>query len=630
MSVATINTELLDLIETGNLEELNQDDLIKIYTQLREVEGNTFNLEEKRQDIIEWAESALGVKPSSLEWSMNGFPDNHKWDSGVYEHVKDEDGLKKAIFHPAKDPIAMMMRGVQEKERRIGVEGGTGTGKTYAAAVVVLWFLETYGPSDCRVFTFSTKKDQLRNHIWKDIGSLWPRFKERHPDAEFLSGSLRIYMNGNDENRDIWSARGYSARVGEAEDAASAVKGIHGINLLFVFEEMQGIDPAIPASIRATAGAPNNLMLALGNPRAEFDNLHNFCVSPGTKHIRISSLDHPNYVLDDAYLIPGGTSRQLVQELIDYVEGDLTNPFYLSNIRGVCPIGSQESIITENLLRLTEPFAKTESNKDVKVRYHGDDQYPDTSMSEGRTLIYEPVEQGKIRRYFACCDIAGDDLRGDWHSCIIGDRVTMSPVALVHMRGPREDFAAEVVRVCKKYVVRWPDKNDVYWPLLTWERNMGAFNLEERIKNYPNIYKAKSMDVKGAKRGKVMGWHTGTRSRYEMQEALKKWLSSLYEYPERIASYELRKELKTFVVSGILRGGKSRYEASAGQFDDIVLSWMIFCAVDQEYQDRPPLDVGVIRATPVSAITPAERIAERQKASWGRKPGKWGSKIPGW
>ena len=628
MSHPIVDSGLLDVIEAGNLEDLNQDDLIKLYMELKTVESQ-LGAEEELQDIIEWAYVALGVRPESLIWDdCVGFPVDHDWDSGVYNYSTDQDGDRVIEFEQTPSPIAYMMRAVQGKRKRIGVEGGTGTGKTYGAAIIVLYFLEKYGPNDCRVYTFSTKKEQLQNHLWKDIGSLWDKFKKRHPKAEFLSGSLRIHMDATKDNKVIWSARGYSARVGEAEEAAAAVKGIHGPNLLFIFEEMQGIDPAIDASIRATAGSPNNIMLALGNPSAEFDNLHNFCTSSGTLHLRVSSLDHPNFITNNPYLIPGGTSKELIDDLIEVVSGDLTNPYYLSNVRGICPMGSAKSIITENLLRLTEEFALTDRDDEVDVRVHGDEEFPITQDSEGMTLVYSTVEQGYIRRYFACADIAGDDLKGDWHSCIIGDRIDMKPVALIHMRGPREDFAKECVRVCNKYVVRWPDKNDVYYPLLAWERNMGAFNLEEQIKTYPNIYRPKSMDTRSQKRSQVMGWHTGTKSRYEMQEALKKWLSSLYEYPERIVSAELRRELKTFVVSGILRGGKSRYEASPGHFDDIVLSWMIFCAVDQEHHDRPPLEVGLIKAMPQPILSTRETIAKRQ-GSWGQ-PQKWSKNIVKW
>ncbi len=620
------------LLDGIDLSALDRSQLVSIHNGLKASQDEA-RRKAYRTDPLRWAVDKLGIVYESMVWSAaDGFPQDHGWDSCRYDY--NDDGRKTKEV-PLPNAVHYAMRSIAAGVRQIGIEGGTGTSKTFGLAICVLWFLDQYGPApgeepNCQVVTFSTKEDQLKKHLWKDIGRLWPRFKKLYPDAELHPGGLHIYMQPRSESKEAWSASGYSARVGASETAAAAVKGMHAPNLLFIFEEMQGIDMAIPAAIRTTCTAPNNIMVALGNPQADFDNLHKFCMKRGVLYLRVSALDHPNVVLNNPYFVEGAASKILIDEVLVEVDGDEGHPYFLSNIRGVCPTSSALSIFSQNISRKTKKFLFDDDELDILI--HGSEDVPLTANSKGTTILIEPVETTHINRYYLCCDIAGDDITGDAHACIVGDRISKAPVALIHMRGPRDEFAHEVLRIAELYTIPWTMRSVKYEPLLAWERNMGAFNLEEGIKKYPNCYRATSLDTKSDKRRKVMGWHTGEKSRYEMQEALKKWIVRLNTEPTLVRIYLLWDELRTFIATAVLRGGKTRYEAAPGAFDDIAIAWMLFLVIDQEARDRPPIRIRGEEAgeepIPPSMYESEEEVNEGEMWRGGIKP--WSGQISRW
>ena len=135
---------------------------------------------EYRTDPIGWAVDKLGIPSHSLHWSENPGYDRHQWDGDV-------------------DPLVMIADALRDW-KNVGCESGTGTGKSYWMAVLILWFLAVH--EDARVFTFAPKEDQLRLYIWMEIGRLWPRFAAWFPEASLTD--LTIRMRGGTD--DSWGA----------------------------------------------------------------------------------------------------------------------------------------------------------------------------------------------------------------------------------------------------------------------------------------------------------------------------------------------------------------------------------------------------------------------------------------
>lgn len=266
-----------------------------------------------RADPLLWMSDRLNIQPEKIDWSLIPEFKNHKWDG---------------TENPLKHTLDLLASG----KRRIGIESGTGTGKTFLAACIVLWFLECYENS--LVITSAPKQDQLTLHVWKEIGKLFKHFKR----GELLSLELRI-VPGSEE----WIAIGFVAGVKADEESATKAQGFHARDMLIILEETPGIPQPIITAFENTAIAPHNIILAMGNPDNQFDNLHRFCTEKETAHIRISALDHPNIVLENADFIPGAQSTTGIKTLENKYTADGT--MYLSRVRGISPKEAADSLI---------------------------------------------------------------------------------------------------------------------------------------------------------------------------------------------------------------------------------------------------------------------------------------------
>jgi hypothetical protein len=267
-----------------------------------------------RQNPVDYFVDRLGYKRESIDWQLLPTYQKHKWDGTV-------------------NPLKMILELLSAGTRRIGVESATGTGKTKLGAGIVLWFLESYENS--LVVTTAPKQDQLLLHIWKEIGKMF---------NDFNRGDLTTLKLRMNENSNAWAAVGFVAGVRADEESATKAQGFHAEHMLIILEETPGIPPPIITAFQNTAGAPHNIILALGNPDHQLDTLHRFCALPNVTHIRISAFDHPNVVLNDPAFIPGAVSKAGLDDMLARY-GSADNPLYLSRARGISPGQSSESLI---------------------------------------------------------------------------------------------------------------------------------------------------------------------------------------------------------------------------------------------------------------------------------------------
>lgn len=271
----------------------------------------------------DWIVEKLGIPRHTIRWSLVEGYAKHAWDG-------------------TPDPIAAILEALANWED-VGVESGTGTGKSFIAACVILWFLACFKNSI--VNTYAPKGDQLRLYIWKELTELWPFFKRLFPTATKTSVPLRIQMNGSDK----WSAHGIATAVGGEEESATKAQGAHAEHMLLITEETPGMDPAVMTALRNTRTGSHNLQLSLGNPDNQTDELHRFCLLQTTTHIIVSALDHPNVVTNEE-IIPGAASRKGIRNIVgeDNLPG---SPMYESRVRGISPAQSTQALIKLDWLK---------------------------------------------------------------------------------------------------------------------------------------------------------------------------------------------------------------------------------------------------------------------------------------
>lgn len=275
------------------------------------------NVQRWRQDPVDYFVEQVGIPRWTLCWSELPEYRKHKWDG-------------------TPDPLAAILRGLVS-HRRVGVESGVGTGKTFLLGGIVRWFLACWSPST--VVSFAPKKDQLKLHLWREIAKGWTTFNRQHPLAELTD--LRIRMDGE---TDIHAAHGFPVGVGADEQSAVKAQGFHDEHMLFLLEEGPGIHASIVEALLNTAVDDHNLICMTGNPNHQLDTLHYFCTKvPGVVHVRISALDHPN-VVTGRRAIPGAATRASNEEKKTRYGGEEA-PLYRSRVRGISPAEAQDAIV---------------------------------------------------------------------------------------------------------------------------------------------------------------------------------------------------------------------------------------------------------------------------------------------
>lgn len=282
-------------------------------------------VKEWQQNPLLWMKERLGEDPKAIVWTEWGEAyKNHTWDG-------DRNALARAWLDIAQ-------------KHWVGIEAGTGTGKTYILARIVFWFLDVY--KDALVVTSAPKQDQLKLNLWAEIQKEFHKFKAIRQNSYMNFLTLRV-EDGSGESTDqnlenSWQAIGFVAGSGVGEESATKARGFHRENMLIILEESSGMNPAVVAAFKNTCTGGNNVILAVGNPNSELDPLHQFCVSGAAKSYRISAFDFPNVVLGKE-VVPGAVTLQSIERRkTEYGEG---SPLYEAMVRGIAPTQSLHSLI---------------------------------------------------------------------------------------------------------------------------------------------------------------------------------------------------------------------------------------------------------------------------------------------
>lgn len=283
-----------------------------------------------QHDPCGWAIDVLGIPRETIYWSEN--PE--------YAAEYDANGVLVRAAHEWDGDANPLVQVAEYFAQRfdVAVPSGTGTGKTYWAAVMVLWFLVCFEESI--VVTTAPKLDQLTDLLWKEIGRHWRGFSESYPTA--AKTHLRVRLLPGTDEQETWAAIGWPCGVEANEESAKKAQGFHAKHMLIVMEETPGIPlPTMNALVGTSVGS-HNLILALGNPDSMQDTLAEFARLTGVKTVRISSFDHPNVVCDRD-VVPGATTRKGIARLRDKW-GDET-PMFKSRARGMTPAEAVDALI---------------------------------------------------------------------------------------------------------------------------------------------------------------------------------------------------------------------------------------------------------------------------------------------
>ncbi len=181
--------------------------------------------------------------------------------------------------------------------RRTAVRACRGVGKTYIAAVIVLWFLYCYGPGT-KVITTAPTQRQVRELLWSEIRALHARAEERGYTLGGTPSSVRLDVDPLADPD--WYA------VGISSDDPDKYLGFHAPAILFLVDEASGVPQAILDAAKGYGTGATSRTLYIGNGTQTSGGLYDAFTSGAELWTRIgvSMFDSPNFTEENVAAFP--------------------------------------------------------------------------------------------------------------------------------------------------------------------------------------------------------------------------------------------------------------------------------------------------------------------------------------
>lgn len=300
-----------------------QEKLRKLYARKEQLEVVKKRMEFYQKNPLIWYHQRFGEDVRNVKWSLwkNEY-ENHVWDGDI-------------------DPVAGAWQSLAS-HKHAALKSATGCGKTFAGSRIAFWFLDTY--EDSLVVLVGPTYRQIKDTLLSEISRGYENFKKLRPNSNLTTLELRI---GKDSGENTWKI---TTRTGglvsssntDENEASVRLQGLHRKNMLFIIDEMPGIPASTYNAIYNTiTGGKNNLILGLGNPDNEFDELHKFSKKSYVNDFRVSAYDFPNVVMNKD-IIGGAVSKSSIDMRLTDLGPD--NPLFLSRVRGITPDSSKSSL----------------------------------------------------------------------------------------------------------------------------------------------------------------------------------------------------------------------------------------------------------------------------------------------
>ena len=175
---------------------------------------------------------------------------------------------------------AEILKSVRDNSRT-AVRSCHGIGKTFTAAMCILWFLYTH--EKAIVLSTAPTWRQVEKLIWKEIRSAY------REAAIPLGGSLAPKTPELHLIHDEWYAAGLST------NEPDRFQGFHEEHILCVVDEAAGVNIDIFEAIEGILTSSGARLLLIGNPTSIGTPFYDAFMKPGFKTFHISAFDTPNF-----------------------------------------------------------------------------------------------------------------------------------------------------------------------------------------------------------------------------------------------------------------------------------------------------------------------------------------------
>ena len=226
-----------------------------------------------------------------------------------------------------------LMRAVAENSR-VAVKSAHNMGKSFSAAQLASWWIDSHPRGDSFVVTTAPTNHQVKSILWKEI-------RRVHSKAG-LPGKL---------NLSEWWLNGELVAFGRkpADWDPDAFQGIHALYVLVIIDEASGVPDSIWEAAESLASNEHSKILAIGNPTTSSGKFARVCrPDSGWKVIHIDGYDSPNFT-DEGKTLPARITESLLSpswaERMAIEWGGKESAPYVIRVRGEFPPESAESVV---------------------------------------------------------------------------------------------------------------------------------------------------------------------------------------------------------------------------------------------------------------------------------------------
>ena len=215
--------------------------------------------------------------------------------------------------------------------RRTAVQSCHGAGKSYTAARIAAWWLDTHAPGDAFVVSTAPTYSQVRAILWREI------------HRAHVKGHLPGHVNQSE-----WWIGGEIVGFGRkpSDYDPDAFQGIHARAVLVLIDEACGVPKSLWDAASTLVTNEDSRILAIGNPDDPSSFFAQVCrVDSGWSVLRIAASDTPNFSGED---VPPEIKPLLISPLWveeRRIEWGADSPLYVAKVTGEFPAFASDAVV---------------------------------------------------------------------------------------------------------------------------------------------------------------------------------------------------------------------------------------------------------------------------------------------
>lgn len=214
-------------------------------------------------------------------------------------------------------------RAVSHYRARVAVPSCNASGKTHLAGRIALAFYDSFTPGTpcvicdgpcggAKVITTSSKFEHLKDNLWGEIRTTYPRIAERVgiPGRLYEGENLRL------------EATPQHFIVGHNPKAAEGMQGYHAAHKLIIGDEATSVSDDLASGITGLLSSGDSRLFLIANPTTADTWFAQEAVTAGTEMVRITAWDTPLFTGED---VPHGAAL-ITPEFLEYLKAHGMGP----------------------------------------------------------------------------------------------------------------------------------------------------------------------------------------------------------------------------------------------------------------------------------------------------------------